>query len=601
VSALLVFAIFAVYLQVRNHEFTNYDDPIYVAEMRAGLTAASLARALTTPIVSNWIPVTRVSLLAAYAAYGEAPGRHLLTGVALHAASSVLLFLVLLGMTGAWWRSAFVAAVFGLHPLHVENVAWFSDRQDLMSGFFFMLLLGAWSAYAKAPSAGRYGVALLCLTLGLLSKPMLVSAPFVLLLLDYWPLGRLTRAGASTGLDRDRVRRAVLEKVPMLALVAVISAVSLLTQSQIGALADTELFPVSVRISNALASYVAYVQAAFWPSGLAIFYPYPRDSISVLRAAACAAALLAASLLFLWNAKRPALLVGWLWFLGMLVPVIGLVQIRAEARADRYLYLPLIGLAITTAWGASEALGHSRASRAALAAVATAAVLAMAVVSWHQVGTWHDAIALDEHAVRVTTNNFRAVSDLAEVLRRKGRMPEAEARYLEALDLRPNDARMHIGLAELYFNAGRLFEAIRWYQSGLRLDPLHVRAQINLGHALRLAGRLPEARAAFARALQIDQADSLQARGMGDFLISLHLGMASVLWDLGEMDAAIPHYAEVLRLRPGHGEEHGEIGLLLARSGRAQAARPHLLRALQSGAATPEMVAEARSIGIAGP
>ena len=456
--------------------------------MRAGLTAASVARALTTPIVSNWIPVTRVSLLAAYAAYGEDPGRHLLTGVALHAASSVLL-LVLLGMTGACWRSAFVAAVFGLHPLHVENVAWFSDRQDLMSGFFFMLLLGAWSGYAKAPSAGRYCVALLCLALGLLSKPMLVSAPFVLLLLD-WPLGRLTPDGASGELDRGRVRRAVLEKLPMLALVAVISAVSLRTQSEIGALADTELFPVSVRVSNALAAYVAYVQTAFWPSVLAIYYPYPRNPISVLRAAACAAALLAASLLLLWNAKRPALLVGWLWFLGMLVPVIGLVQIRAEARADRYMYLPLIGLAITTAWGASEALGHGRANGTALASAAAVAVLAMAVVSWHQVGTWHDAIALDEHAVRVTTNNFRAVSDLAEALRRKGRLPEARAQLQEALDLRPNDARMHIGLAELYFNAGRLFEAIRWYESGLRLDPLHMTLKDAQGVYSGAEGRL---------------------------------------------------------------------------------------------------------------
>ena len=438
-------------------------------------------------------------------------------------------------MTGALWRSAFVAAVFGLHPLHVESVAWFSDRQDLMSGLFFMLLLGAWCGYARSPSAGRYAVALLCLTLGLLSKPMLVSAPFVLLLLDYWPLGRLTPPGEAFGLDRGRVRRALLEKLPMLALVAVISAVSLRTQSAIGALADTELFPASMRVANALASYAAYLQAAFWPSGLAIYYPHPRGSISLAWAAACAALLLATSLLFLWNAKRPALLVGWLWFVGMLVPVIGLVQIRAEARADRYMYLPLIGLTISLAWGAVDLLGHGRGGRAALAAVATTAVLAMAVVSWHQAGTWHDTIALNEHAASVTTNNFRAISDLAEALRRKGRLQEAEARYLEALDLRPNHSGMQIGLAELYFNEGRLFEAIRWYQSGLRLDPLHVRAQINLGHALKLAGRLPEARAAFARALALDRRDSLQARGMGEFLISLHLGMASVLWRPGRV------------------------------------------------------------------
>ncbi len=601
VCGLLVAAIFAVYLQLRHHEFINYDDPIHVAEMRSGLTAASLARAWTTPIVSNWIPVTRVSLLAAYEIYGDDSGRQLLTGVALHAASSVLLFLVLLRMTGALWRSAFVAAVFGLHPLHVENVAWFSDRQDLMSGFFFMLLLGAWSRYARSASAGRYCVALLCLTLGLLSKPMLVSAPFVLLLLDYWPLARLTPAGESVGLDPGRVRRALLEKLPMLALVAVTSAVSLRTQSQIGALADTDLFPVSVRVLNALGSYVAYLQAAFWPSGLAIYYPHPRDSISVAWGAACAVSLLAASLLFLWNAKRPALLVGWLWFLGMLVPVIGFVQIRAEARADRYMYLPLIGLSITVVWGAVEVLGRGRRSRAVLASVAIAAVLAMAIVSWHQVGTWHDTLALNEHAARVTTDNFRAVSGLAEALRLQGRTQEAEVRYKQALDLRPDSAGMHIGLAELYFNEGRLYEAIRWYESGLRLDPLHVRAQINLGHALKQAGRLPEARAAFARALEIDRRDSLRARGMGEFLISLHLGMASVLWLLGEMDAAVPHYAEVLRLRPGHGEAHGEIGLLLARSGRVQAARPHLLRAIRTGAATPEVLAEARSIGIAGP
>jgi hypothetical protein len=348
VAAALAAAVFAVFAQVRSHAFVDYDDPVYLSRIRSGPTADALARAWTDEVAANWIPVTVVFLSLDHELYGDAAAGYLLTNVVLHAASTIVLFLTLASATGGVWPSAFVAGVFGLHPLHVESVAWFSQRKDVLCGLFWMLTLAAYLRYTRQPSVPRYLPVLLCTALGLLSKPMLVTAPFTLLLFDYWPLRRLR-------FEPRALLRMVGEKLPLFALAALVCAVTYNVRAEASAIAGDELLPLHVRLVNAIESYVAYALRAVWPADLAAYYPHPRGIESPARAAAAAAALTLATYAAVRGcAARPYALMGWLWYLGTLVPVIGLVQVGQQARADRYTYVPLVGLAIAVAWGAAE-------------------------------------------------------------------------------------------------------------------------------------------------------------------------------------------------------------------------------------------------------
>lgn len=439
VGAGLLVAVAAVYAQVNGHGFVRYDDAEAISAnpgLRLGLSLRGLAWAFQTTLVANWIPLTVVSLLADSQLHGLEPRWMLLENAALHALASVLLFHVFWRMTGAVWKSAAVAAIFAVHPLHVESVAWAAMRKDSLSGVFFALALLAHVRFSERPGRGRQAAVAAACAAGLLSKPTLVTLPFVLLLIDYWPLGRLTAPGG--GIDAARLRRAIAEKLPLFGLAALASVASVLAQSASGATVAAGAFPLDARAVNALASIADYLRTSVWPSGLAAFYPAPLGELPVTKAAAGLAVLAAVTALgALEHRRRPWLLVGWLWFLGMLVPVLGLVQVGSQARADRYMYLPLIGLSILPVWAAAE-LAHAKPRlRRAIAALAAVSIAALACVSLRQVGFWRDGVVLFERVLAVTRDNPVARAQLAASLEEQGRFDEAAEQLRAALRLEP--------------------------------------------------------------------------------------------------------------------------------------------------------------------
>jgi len=591
---MLVAAIFAVYAQVRHHEFVNYDDYVYLAAIDSGVTLEAVRNAFTHHIVSNWVPVTWMMLLVDHELYGRDPAGYHLTNVALHAANAVLLFWLLQSITGATGRSAFVAGVFALHPLHVESVAWMSERKDVLSGLFFLLTLHAYVRYHRSPdheSSGRsllYWCIPITFAIGLMAKPMLVTLPFVLLLLDYWPLGRIGRSGRF-GVDWIALGRATREKIPLFALAALASGVAILTQDLAGSLSDTAVLTVARRCANALDSYWIYLAKTLWPTGLAAFYPHPVEAVYPWRTLALGLAFVAVTAATIAAAsRRPYALVGWLWYVGMLVPVIGLVQVGSQARADRYTYLPQIGIAICLAWGANDALSRIRFGNTLLRGFGVAILLALAVTSYFQVGYWKNTIALHSHAASVTENNFRAHNGLAAALRRAGRFEESAIEYQRASQLSPRSARTHIGRAEVLAKLDRVDEAIDAYRAGLQIAPRHIRAHINLAYVLLRAGQVDESIAHFERALELDGGGGLAAAGGLPFLISLHRGFGRALversLDAGDdaqsfRDRAIEQFEALLELRPNDASAHRAIAEALIQSGQIDRGRTHLLRA----------------------
>jgi hypothetical protein len=446
----------AVYAPTRSHAFLAYDDDIYVTAnepVRDGLTAQGLAWAFTSFHGANWFPLTRLSwMLDAERAGLDASAFHT-TDIALHLLATLLLFGALLAMTGAPGPSAFVSAVFAVHPLHVESVAWVSSRKDVLSGVFFMAAL-----WIHASASSRRGLRVagttLAMALGLMAKPMLVTLPFVLLLLDAWPLGRLAPRGEPDRIDAAALRRALVEKTPLFALAAAMSVVTVLAQEAGGALGKLEAIPLGARLANAAVSVVHYLADAFWPTGLAIFHPHPVDAIPAARVAGAVLGIVALTVgaLLAWR-RAPALLVGWLWFLGMLVPVIGVVQVGAQARADRYTYLPLVGLGVAVAWGLpallSRALGRLPARAAVLGGAGALAVAALATATCAQLAHWKDTETVMRHALSVTEENPIAHAYLGVALLARGDATGAAAQWREAARIEPGDRVVANNLAWL--------------------------------------------------------------------------------------------------------------------------------------------------------
>jgi tetratricopeptide (TPR) repeat protein len=430
----------AVYLPVREHQWLNYDDDIYVtrnAELERGLDWQAVRSAFTSVQGANWFPLTRLSWMLDVSLHGLDAGGFLTTNLLLHALASGVLLLALARLTGELRRSAFVAAVFAVHPLHVESVAWVSARKDVLSGLFFMLALLAFACGAH-PRGGRGARAALfgSLALGLLAKPMLVTLPCVLLLLDAWPLARLARADGR--LDAVRVRGAVRDKLPLFALAAVSSAATLYAQSSAGVMASIDRLPTSERLANALLAYVVYLRKFVWPSDLAVFYPHAGAAAPVGQTLLAAAFLLGATLLAAraWP-RRGYVAVGWLWFLGMLVPTIGLIQVGSQALADRYMYLPLVGLTLPLAWGVPDLVGAGRRRRIALGGAALLVVAALGVATRLQLRHWQDSVSLFAHALEVTDENAIAHAHLGAALAERGRLAETVRHYREAVRIRP--------------------------------------------------------------------------------------------------------------------------------------------------------------------
>ena len=510
VCLVLVIATLIVYWQLRNHSYVGYDDPYYVtgnSHVQAGLTAANIIWAFTATHASNWHPLTWLSHMLDVQLYGVNPASHHMINVLFHIFNTLLLFFVLRRMTGDIWPSGFVAALFALHPLHVESVAWVAERKDVLSAFFWMLTLWGYTRYSEQAGVYRYLLVLLFFALGLMAKPMVVTLPFVLLLLDYWPLGRFQQAfrGGFEGYLKNKPPAywLVLEKVPLFILAAASGIVTLQAQQSGGAVGSLVSYPLGVRISNALVSYSRYIGKMIWPEKLAVFYPHPEvlPGWQVI-----AAGLLIVSIICLgvrWKTRCPWFLVGWLWYLGTLVPVIGLIQVGAQAMADRYTYIPLIGLFIMVAWGMPEVISGWRFKRTAMVVAAGAIVSMLMIKTSIQVGYWQNSVVLFEHALDVTADNYLAHNNLGGVLEKQGRLNEAFRHYSEALRLHPNLSAAHNNIANILIARGKSDEAIHHYSEALRLKPNFALAHNNLGLALFRKGRLEEARVHFSKALQI--------------------------------------------------------------------------------------------------
>lgn len=484
---LLTLATVAAFWQVWNHDFVAYDDPDYVSRnshVNAGLTADSITWAFTTPHAGNWHPLTWLSHMLDCRLFGTNPGRHHLTNLLFHVLNTLLLFAVLNRMTLAPWRSAFVAAAFALHPLHVESVAWISERKDVLSTFFWMLTMAAYVRYVRRPGAGAYLLALVPFALGLMAKAMLVSLPFVLLLLDYWPLGRfqdsrasknskrLRHKGAKTSSSRHVFYRLILEKLPFLALAVLSSVITFVVQHEFAAVATTRQFPLTGRIANALISYLAYIRKMIWPSRLAMFYPYPRTADLMGQAIVSALVLIFISIVIIWLTRSHRyLLTGWLWYLGTLVAVIGLVQVGDQALADRYSYIPLTGIFIIIAWGLPDLLAKWRWRKTALAVAAIAALSALSIRTYTQQGYWRNTTTLCEHALDVTNGNYIAHYCMAADFLERGQTERAIAHYRRVLRIKPNYFSALGGLAAAFSRQGRTDQAVYYYNEALQREP----------------------------------------------------------------------------------------------------------------------------------
>ncbi len=492
VCIFLAFLTWIVFGQTLWHDFVNYDDPRYVyqnTKITSGLNITGIAWAFTHIHSENWHPLTTITHMLDCSLYGLKAGGHHFSNVLFHTIAVVLLFLALQQMTGALWRSAFVAAVFAIHPLHVESVAWVAERKDVLSGVFFMLTLLAYVRYARAPSTWRYLIVAFVFALGLMSKPMLVTLPFVLLLLDYWPLGRIADQPSHT---RHQLLSLLVEKIPLLALSAVSSVVTFLAQR--GAIGWTEQLPMLPRVNNALVSYVIYVRQMFWPANLAVFYPHPENRLSPWEISLALAVLIgitmAAAIL---RKKAPYFIMGWFWYLGMLVPVIGLVQVGWQGHADRYTYLPQIGLYIAGTWAFADLTASWRRRRVLLIAAALLVVAALSCSASIQTSYWRNSERLFTHALAVTKHNDVAENNLGIIFLQNGQLDDAISRLQAAIDLRPENGPAHNNLAKALLQKGRVAEAMVHYRKFLEIEPQNVEARNILGTALIQQGRIREA------------------------------------------------------------------------------------------------------------
>lgn len=529
----LALATFAVYGEVGSHPFIHFDDGAYVFDnpvVQGGLTLKGVKWAFTTLYAGYWMPLTWLSHMLDCQLFGLSPGGPHLTNLLFHIANTLLLFLWLLRATRTPGPAFLVAALFAWHPLHVESVAWVAERKDVLSTFFWLLTMWAYLWYVERPAGSRYFLVLLCFGLGLTAKPMLVTLPLALLLLDYWPLDRWTPGpprsfsdAALREINRDRWPRLsslggrlVLEKVPLLILSLLCSAVTVYAQKTSGALARLGEIPLSERLATALVAYVWYPLKMLWPARLAILYPHPLDTLPLWQELGAGLILALISLLLLRLRRRyPYLLVGWLWYLGTLLPVIGLVQVGDQAWADRFTYVPLIGLFILFAWGTREITTGWPGARVVRPLGAGLILAALLVVTFFQVRLWRDSITLFEHTLSVTGDNYLIQHNLGVALAARGQREQAAAHFLEALRLNPANARAQNRLGEDLVAQGRIAEGIARFQRAVKLKPDFLEAYNNLGLAYASQGRLDQAIAMFHQAIALDQNSAAAYKNLG--------------------------------------------------------------------------------------
>jgi Tfp pilus assembly protein PilF len=496
ICLLLTVVTTAVFYQVYRHDFVDYDDGLYVYDnpnIQDGLTLKAVKWAFTTGRAGNWHPLTWLSHMLDWQLFGRNPAGHHLINLVFHIANTLLLFTVLNRMTKAVWRSAFVAALFALHPLHVESVAWVAERKDVLSGLFWMLTVFTYSRYVKNPNIIRYLLTLSTFALGLMAKPMLVTLPFVLLLLDYWPLMRIPYKQTTRKTGRNNTDsqdnpfswwicfRLTLEKLPFFALSAISSIVTFLMQKSGGAVMPTVLVALRLRTFNVLNSYVKYIGKMIWPRGLAIFYPYRVWDLKMWPAVVSLLLLLVITILVLCLAKKHKyLLVGWLWYLGTLVPVIGLVQVGTQAMADRYTYLPSIGIFIMVTWGAAELFNHLHLRKIIPAVSAATIIFALFLCARIQLRYWRDNLTLFGHAIQVTRDNYIMHNNYGNALVDNNRHKDAIAHFKQSIRINPGYVRAYYNLGVAYRLEGNTKQAVASWNTALRLEPDNVDAMNNL-------------------------------------------------------------------------------------------------------------------------
>ena len=586
-ASLLVVVTLAVYAPVRHYPFVIYDDWDYVLKnphVLSGLTSGNITWAFTGFYAANWHPLTWISHMLDCQLWGANAGMHHVVNVIIHAVNTVLLFVLLREMTGATWRPALVAALFAWHPLHVESVAWIAERKDVLSTCFWMLTLLAYARYARNPSRWRYLLVIFLFAPALMSKPMVVTLPLVLLLLDFWPLKRLQS-------QPGNLRRLVYEKVPLLVMAAASCVVTCLAQQHGGAVQSLDNIPLSLRLANALGGYVIYLKKIFWPADLAVFYPLPATVSSGMLTGAILLLLGITAWVIAVRSRCAYLLVGWFWYLGTLIPVIGLVQTGAQALADRYTYVPSVGVLIGIVWGAGELAGRRRHRVFALSFISLSLIILCLVLTRQQLGYWKDSETLLRHALEVSPNNYLSHYNLGVALREQGDDAEAVYQLEQAIHLRPSyvDARCYLAaelnrrghsdeaiqqlqeairidpeswnarntLGEILSENGRPTEALSQYQEAVRLNPDFAEARNGFGIALARQGRIDEAVTQFQEAVRI-KPDLAEVRN----------NLGAILLQLGRLDEAIDQLKEAVRLNPDFAKARNHLGIALARQGR---------------------------------
>ncbi len=568
ICLLLAMLVWVVFGQTRQYGFVNYDDDAYVYEnpiVQNGLTPEGVKEVFTSEMRGIHYPLTMLSFMLDREFQGMEPGGFHLTNVLLHAATAIALFLVLLNMTGALWRSAFVAALFAIHPLRVESVVWITERKDVLSGLFFMLTIAAYLGYARRPfSIARHALVCLFLALGLLAKPMLATTPFVLLLLDFWPLKRWRGEGGC--------RRILLEKIPLLLLSALSVAMTMGSHAALDPHSDIGSVPILWRVGNALVSYVAYLRQMVWPTGLVPHYPHPGAALPLWQIGGAALLLAVISLTALHQRKnRPWLLVGWLWYLGMLFPVIGITHILGEAaRADRFTYLPQIGLYLSLIWLAAEWLARKQVRRAVPIAIATTILAALAATARHQSTHWKNSVSLWNHTLAHTVANALARNNLGLALEDEGKVAEAIRQYEEAIRISPDYPTANNNLGLLLAAQGKTDQAIAHFRRAIRGNPNLAEPRYGLGAALARHGKTAEAIPCFAESIRLDPD-----------LAAPYFGMGAALLAQGKPGEAIPYFELAIQLDPSVAAPHLGLGRAWAMQGKFTKAVPPLQEALR--------------------
>ena len=595
---LLITANLIIFVQIKNHTFCNLDDPVYVTQnlhIQSGLTLKNINWAFTTTYAYFWHPLTWLSLMMDYGFYGLNPAGYHIMNLVFHMASTILLFLIFRRMTNTIWQSALVAMLFAIHPLHVESVVWVAERKDVLSTFFWMLTMGAYVIYSERPGLGRYVLIMVFFTLGLMAKPMLVTLPFVLLLLDYWPLKRLKlyktmpepEEAKAKCIDNklkkqkkhDKLRNKVKqeqqdvstrkvdkrvtigylikEKVPLFILAFLFTGVAIYAQQVGSAESTNQGYPLQLRIANALISYMLYIFKMLWPVNLTVFYPFP-GAIPLWQSFGSALIIIIATL-FIVRASmlKPYLAVGWFWYIGTLVPVIGIMQVGNHAMADRYTYIPLIGMFVLIIWGISDLAKMWRFSSSLLSGFSVMVVTALIIISWKQAALWQNDIILYEHALKVTSGNYLAHNNLGAALYELGKNEEALFHHEEALRINPASFQAHFNMANILAFQGKRAEAIYRYEEAIKLNRNYLKAHRNLGTALALDGRFKEAIEHYKKAIEIDGSDPTTF---------YNLGMAFAANE--QADEAINQFKEALNIKPDFPEVYNDMGKVFAMHGR---------------------------------